>query len=336
MNMSKASNRASIAAGALAMVSGLAMAQSSVVVYGVVDAGLVRETGGPDGSVTGLNSGLASGSRLGFKGKEDLGNGTSAYFVLENGFNIDTGVAAQGGRLFGRQAFVGLSGAFGAVTLGRQYSPYYLAVRDVADPFCVGFAGTASNIMATNTRVDNMAGYASPKFHGFSAGLGIGFGEQPGDTRKNRALSTALNYAEGALSASLAWHQQQNASATDDVRNALLTVRYNFGVAEVSAGRADNRGLAGARSADTILGVSVPFGPWRMLASVIRHDDQNATARDASQWALGATYALSKRTDVYAAYARISNKNGAAFKVGNATGDGTGNTGANLGIRHSF
>ena len=334
--MSRASNRASIAIGALVMVSEMAMAQSGVTIYGVADAGLVHESGGPAGAITALNSGIASGSRLGFKGKEDLGGGTSAYFVLENGFNIDTGTAAQGGLLFGRQAYVGVSGTLGAVTLGRQYSPYYRAMRDVSDPFCAGFAGRAGNIMVSNTRLDNMAAYASPKFHGLSADLAMGFGEQAGDSKKNRALSTALNFTDGALTASLAWHQQQNASAADHSSNALLAMRYNFGVAEVSAGYADNRGLAGARSNDAILGLGIPFGPWRVIASVIRHDDTRASARDASQWALGATYALSKRTDLYAAYARISNKNGAAFKVGNATYDGSGNAGANLGIRHGF
>jgi predicted porin len=229
-----------------------------------------------------------------------------------------------------------LSGKLGALTLGRQYSPYYRALRDVADSFCIGFAGTASNIMVTNTRLDNMAGYATPKFHGFSADLAVGFGEVADDSRKKRALSTSLNYAHGQLAVSLALHQQQDANALDHSRNALLAVRYDFGVAEAFSGYADNRGLAGADSRDAIVGVGVPFGASRVLASVIRHDDTGATGRDATQWALGYTYALSKRTDLYAAYAHISNKNGAVFKVGNATYNGTGNVGANLGIRHSF
>jgi predicted porin len=332
MNM----KRASIVIGALGMISGVAMAQSGVTIYGVADAGLVLESGGPDGSVTALNSGLASGSRMGFKGKEDLGGGTTAYFVLENGFHIDNGTAAQGGLLFGRQALLGLSGKLGTLSVGRQYSPYYRALRDVADPFCVGFAGTASNIMVTNTRVDNMAAYVTPKFHGFSADLALGVGEVAGDSGKKRTLSAALNYVHGPLAASLALHQQQDSNGVDHSRNALLAVRYHFGVAESFVGYADNRGLAGAASTDVIVGVGVPFGASRLLASVIVHDDAGAAGRDATQWALGYTYALSKRTDLYAAYARIGNKHGATFKVGNATYGGTGNTGANLGVRHAF
>lgn len=328
---------ANVAVGVLGLISGVAMAQSSsVTIYGLVDAAIVRETGGPAGSVTGITSGVASGSRLGFKGKEDLGGGNSAYFVIENGFNIDTGTAAQGGLLFGRQAFVGLSGAVGSVTLGRQYSPYYRALRDVADPFCIGFAGNAANIMVSNTRVDNMANYSTPKFNGFSADAAVGFGEVAGDSSKNRIWSTAVNYAKGALAASLAVHQQQNLTGLDHNRNALLAVRYNFGAAELMGGFADNHGLAGADSRDAVIGVIVPFGASRVYASFVTHDDRSAAARDAHQWALGYTYNLSKRTDVYAAYAHISNKNGANFKVGNATTSGTGNTGANLGVRHSF
>lgn len=328
--------RASVAVGVLGLISGVAMAQSSVTIYGVVDAAFVRESGGPSGSVTGIYSGVASGSRLGFKGKEDLGGGTSAYFVAENGFNIDTGTAAQGGLLFGRQAFVGLSGSYGSVALGRQYSPYYRALRDISDVFCVGFAGSAANIMVSNTRVDNMASYVTPKFRGFSADTAVGFGEVAGDSSKNRIWSTAFNYANGPLAASLAVYQQQNLTALDHSRNALLAVRYNFGVAELAAGYADNHGLAGAQSRDATIGVIVPFGASRVYASFIAHDDRGTAARDASQWAIGYTYNLSKRTDLYAAYAHISNKNGATFKVGNATSNGTGNTGANLGVRHSF
>lgn len=325
---------ASIAA--LGMISGSAMAQSTITIYGVADAGLVHESGGAAGAVNTLTSGVASGSRLGFKGKEDLGGGAAAFFLIENGFNIDTGSAAQGGLLFGRQAFVGMSSAAGAVTLGRQYSPYYKAMRDVADPFSAGFAGRSGNIMVTNTRVDNMVQYATPKFQGFSAEVAMGLGEVAGDTEKNRAVSSALSYSRGPLIVSLAWHQLNNASATDQSSNRFAAVKYNFGIVEASLGYARNKGLAGAKSDDVVLGATLPFGPHKVFASYIRHDDQSAANKNAKQWALGYTYTLSKRTDLYAAYAHIDNSNGAAFKVGNATGDGSGNTGANLGVRHTF
>lgn len=313
-----------------------ALAQSSVTIYGVADAGLVVDKDAVGDRLTRVASGVASGSRIGFKGKEDLGNGLSALFVLESGFNIDTGTSGQGGLLFGRQAYVGLSGTGGTVTLGRQYSPYYLALRDVADPFVIGLAGTASNIMVTNIRVDNMAQYSTPTWNKLSADLAYGFGEVADDNKKNRSLGGAVHYIDGPLNLTLTHHRKENVAGTDQTRNSLLAMRYDFGVAQANLGYADNRALASVKSNDVLLGVSVPFGPTKVVASYIRHNDKSNLNRDAQQWAIGAYYALSKRSDLYTGYGHISNKNGAAFVVGNATDNGTGNSGFNLGMRHLF
>ena len=320
-----------------ALSSGGALAQSSATIYGVVDVGLVHESGAASGSANNLSSGVASGSRLGFKGKEDLGGGTSVNFVLENGFNADTGAAGQGGLLFGRQAWVGVSGAFGAVSLGRQYLPYYKALRDVGDPFgAVSLAGRAGNLMTTNTRTDNMVEYISPQLHGLSADLAYGAGETAGDSAKNRTLGGALAYARGALKVQLAYNRIENATATDSTRNRLLVASYDFGVVSANFGYALNKGTGTADSKDAVAGITVPFGAAKLLASYVRHDDRSIANKDASQWGIGYTYALSKRTDLYCAYAKIDNRNGAAFKVGNATDKGTGDRALDLGIRHVF
>jgi predicted porin len=250
--------------------------------------------------------------------------------------NLDNGTAAQGGLLFGRQAYVGLTSAAGALTLGRQYSPYYKVLRDVADPFCIGLAGNAGNIMVTNTRVDNMVQYAMPQWRGLTAEVAVGMGEVAGSTERNRAYSAAAYYTQGKLVVAAAWFQRHNALATDQTRNALLTARYNFGPLEAAVGYADNHGLAGAHSDDVVVGAIVPLGAHRFLVSYVRHEDKTRANRDANQWALGYTYTLSKRTDLYAAYGHINNSNGATFKVGNATESGSGNRATNLGIRHVF
>jgi predicted porin len=325
-----------ILVAATGLLSGAALAQSSVVIYGIVDAGLVRESGGAAGSVTNLGGGVASGSRIGFKGKEDLGGGLSANFLMENGFNTNNGTQGQGGLLFGRQVYVGLSGDIGSLTLGRQYSPYYKVLRDVADPFAAGLAGRAGNIMATNTRVNNMVEYVTPSFAGFSADLAWGLGGVADDAAKNRNLGAAVGYANGPVVVKLAHHQTNNATATDKTSNTMLAGSYNFGVALATLGYAVNKGTGTADSKDLIAGVSVPLGSSTLLASYIRHDDRTVANRDANQWALGYSYRLSKRTDLYAAYARISNSNGATFTVGNATDTGTGDKAFNLGVRHSF
>ncbi len=330
-------NKTTLGLALLAAFSGSALAQSNVSIYGIVDAGLVRESGGRAGPVTNLNSGLASGSRLGFKGKEELGGGVAAIFTLENGFNVDTGIAGQGGVLFGRQAFVGLTGAFGAVTLGRQYTPYYKTLRDIGDPFgAVSMAGRAGNLFATNTRTDNMIEYVSPLVAGVRADLAYGAGEVAGDSSKSRMMGGSLGYARGPLTAQLAYHRIENAASTDFTRNALLSAKYDFKVVIAHASYAVNKGPAIADSRDMVVGVTVPFGANKLLLSHVRHDDQTAAGNDATQWGIGYTHQLSKRTDVYAAYAMIDNRNAAAFTVGNATDRGTGDRAFNLGVRHNF
>jgi predicted porin len=325
------------AAAACLLCSPHALAQTNVTVYGIVDAGLVTERGRPDGGLTKVGSGIASGSRLGFSGKEDLGNGIAAVFAIENGFNADTGAVGQGGVLFGRQAMVGLTGAFGALTLGRQYTPYYRTLRDVGDPFgAVSLAGRSGNIMTLNTRADNMVIYASPVLNGVRVDLGYGAGEIAGDSSKNRTMSAALGYVKGALKIQGAYHRVDNPAGTDAVRNTLIAASYKFARLTAHLSHARNDGLASADSHDTLAGISVAFGRHKLLLSHIRHEDRTGSGQDARQWGAGYLYALSKRTDLYAAYAIISNDNGARFTVGNATERGSGDRAANLGIRHTF
>jgi predicted porin len=329
---------------ALALACAASHAQTQVKVYGVMDAGLVAEYGSPAGNRTGITGGVASGSRLGFKGTEDLGGGLSANFVLESGINIDTGTSGQGGVLFGRQAWVGLSGAFGSVSAGRQLSPYYKVLRDVADPFADGLAGQAMNIIAGYRRIDNSVVYGTPKLGGWSAEVAYGAGEVAGgvannvavnDSRK-RVFSGAVNYAAGALAVSLAHHRREDALLPDHIGNTLLAARYRAGAFTAHAALVRARGLGGGTSRDALLGLAYAAGPNRVLFSAIQHDDGAAARRDARQFGVGYLYALSRRSDVYTAYGHIDNDNGAAFRVGNATDDGNGNAAFNLGFRHAF
>jgi predicted porin len=338
---------------------------TSVTVYGVVDAGVVAERGGSTGSVTKLSSGVASGSRLGFKGTEDLGGGLSASFVLENGFQADTGALGQSATaatLFGRQAFVGLgSSNFGTVTLGRQYTPHYLAVN-FADPFGTGLAGDAVNILPNTgdaaSRMNNTIKYATPNLSGFSGELAYGFGEVAGDSSAKRQIGASVGYTGGPLGVRLAYHNLNNATAANqpgnNAKNTILAATYNFEVAKLHLAYGVDKGTGSSPyrnttvnpygrimtpstdSNDVLVGVSVPFGPHTLLASFIRKNDKTARNQDADQWAVGYRYALSKRTDLYTAYARIKNKNGASYTVGNAIEAGSGDKALNLGIRHTF
>lgn len=321
---------------ALGLFATCAQAQTSVKVYGIADAGIVLDRGGAAGSSTNVGSGVASGSRLGFKGKEDLGGGASAFFVLENGYNIDTGKAAQGGLLFGRQAYAGLSGAAGSVSLGRQYAPYYKAVRDIVDPFCTGLAGNAQNIFPAFTRVDNSVDYQTPKWNGLSAEVLYGAGEAAGDAAKNRTLGATATVEGGPLTLVLAHHRQNDATGRAHDRYTMLGGRYRFGSVTAHAAYARNRDVLGHASRDALLGVAVQAGAGRVLASLAAHRNDSGAEAHARQAAIGYECSLSRRTDLYTAYGHIVNRDGAAYTVGDATNAGTGTTGINLGVRHVF
>jgi predicted porin len=331
-----------IALAVFGTIATSASAQTGVSIYGLVDAGVVSERGGAAGNVTKLTSGVQSGSRLGFKGTEDLGGGLSAKFVLESGFKIDDGTSAQpqpttapNGTLFGRQAYVGLGGQWGNVFLGRQYTPHYLALSQI-DPFGAGLAGDAANFIPTELRMNNTIKYTTPEWSGFNGELAYGFGETPGDNKANRQVGASIGYANGPIVVKLAHQRIENAAATDRSRNTLLAGKWDFGVAAASLGVDVNKGVGIADSRDYLVGVSVPFGASTFLASYIRKDDRSALNRDANQWALGYTYAMSKRTNLYSSYGRVNNKNGATYTVGNATEVGTGDKTFNIGVRHSF
>jgi predicted porin len=355
-------NNASLAFALFGAVAGAAQAQSSVTVYGLLDMGFVHEKGGSAGTATKLSSGVGTGSRLGVRGVEDLGNGMSALFLLENGFQADTGAAGQGGLLFGRQAYVGLQGNFGTVTLGRQYTPQYLTVA-FADPFGSGWVGDSKNLIAPTGnaagRMDSTVKYVSPAMGGFTVELAYGAGEVAGDNAAGRQLGAALDYAKGPLRVRLGYHDRNNETATppntENGKNTVLAATYDFRVVKGHFAYGTNRGpnsswlrnndnpfgyptapQASTDSNDMLFGVTVPFGTHALLASYIRKDDRTALDQDADQLAVGYRYGLSKRTDLFGSYARIDNKNGAGYTVGSAIESGSGDQAVSVGIRHSF
>ncbi|HQA34421.1 MAG TPA: porin, partial [Casimicrobium huifangae] len=125
-------NKKLVALAVSAIAAGAASAQTAnVTLYGIIDTYLASERGSSPTvaankvSTTGLVSGGISGSRWGLRGSESLGGGLNAFFNLENGFNVDNGSLGQGGLLFGRRAYVGLSGGFGSIQMGRDYSPNF-------------------------------------------------------------------------------------------------------------------------------------------------------------------------------------------------------------------
>ncbi|MFJ3055377.1 porin [Herbaspirillum sp. NPDC087042] len=325
--------------------AGTAQAQSSVTIYGVVDSGLVLENGGKNGSVAKISGGASAGSRIGFKGREDLGGGMGASFVLETGFNTDDGSLNAGGGIFGRQSYVGLDGGFGAVSVGRQYSLLYLAVNEVADPFKTGSAGRANNILQmAGTRINNAVRYTSPVFGGFNVNALYGAGEVAGREAAGRNLNGELAYANGPLAARLVYATFNdaptlNSTPLSTTRSRALLGAYLIGALRLHAGYALNNSDGGLNSRDLLVGATYTLGSNRFATSIIYHNDRSTSDADVDQYALGVYHALSQRTELYGVIAYMRRKNVAAantFFVGNASDTGTGNRGINLGVKHSF
>ena len=342
----------------LVLLAALAMpvfsiAQTKVTVYGFVDAGIAVEHGGAAGSVTKLASGIAGPNRLGFHATEDLGGGLKAIANLEGGLAIDTG-ATVGGALWGRQTYAGLSGALGTVTLGRQFTSLFTTLLRVGDPMHNGYAGQAGNLMTAGVvggpRAagglgvfrSNMVRYRSPSVAGFTGELGYGFGEVAGDSSASRSWDIGAAYAHGPLAVALAHLDTNNATATDTARNTLLAANYDFGAAKAYAAFGVNKGFASVDDREYLLGVAVPLGASRLMASVIRKDDRASTANDATQLALAWSYRLSKRTELFTSIARISqdasNASAAFYSINSGAPGvpGGGDRVFNLGISHAF
>jgi predicted porin len=199
---------------ALLVCSG-AHAQSSVTLYGLIDEGLNFTNNAGTGQNYKLQSGDVAGSRFGLKGTEDLGSGLKAIFQLESGYNVSNGEQGQDQRMFGRQAFVGLSSdQYGTITLGRQYDPTIDMFSDLT-----AAGNWAGDVGATpfdndNTdwdfRTNNSVKYVSPTIAGFTGEAMYGFSNTAGGFANNRLMSAAGQYQMGGLTAAVAYMKIDN------------------------------------------------------------------------------------------------------------------------------
>jgi len=329
----------------LGACTGSVFAQSSVTIYGVVDMALQHENDGRQSKTT-LDSGEYSGSRIGFKGTEDLGGGLHANFTLESGFAANNGAFASTTRFFDRASWVGLSGGFGSVRVGRMSSPIFI-VADTLDPFDAGLtsgkAGQATStsgmlgIFHTAFRTDNTLNYTTADLHGFSSSLSYTFGQTAGSTTDNRQIGWSGAYQSGPVYAGIAL-QNVNDALGNTSRQKLIGGSYDFSIAKAAvAYQKNSNDLKTVDNNNWMIGVTVPVGiAGNVLASFIHSIDNTVPTDNAgSQWALGYTYDLSKRTTLYTAYSR--NINDAKSNIGGlAAANGLTDTLFNVGIRHKF
>ena len=340
-----------LALAVLTAVTGAASAQSSVTLYGKVDLGMVLDSGSANGKSIRLASGVTGGSRLGFKGVEDLGGGMKASFQLETGYCADSAAGAPnfctgGNNFMGRQAHGDLTGAFGAISAGRQYSLGFNNLATI-DPFGAGFAGQANNVDSTGgnylvdpsgIRLNNSVTYSTPNVAGFTGSAEVAFGEQTGNWNANRETGAGVNYASGPAYVGFTFYDLGNATGNGASKKVyLLGGTYDFGVIKLHALGQKISGPATLDQLNIMAGVTVPIAGGSLMASYVRHNDRvAATNKDANQIGVGYQYPLSKRTALYTSFARIQNEHGATFMVGNATEAGTGNKAFNAGVVHNF
>jgi len=298
-----------IALAVASVASGAAFAQTNVTMYGIADAGYVYSSGdaarnvGGSNEFSGIQSGLLSGSRLGFRGEEALGNGLKAVFTLEYSLNIDnnSGVGNTGG-LNARQQFVGLAGNFGQVALGRQYSPGYQATAN-NDP--AGGAlfepqsymtAQAGNTITPNSaaRWDNAISYTTPNWGGFTGKAIYSFGENNTYVDLvNGTTKTTLNDNEVSTSDNSRWAIGANFATGGFNVDAVYQVRQQVTLTGLPTGTPGQQAVqvAGATGDDIsewYIGGSYDFKFVKVMASYQDQNDKNTLNNDNNTWSVGA------------------------------------------------
>ncbi|CAN5705511.1 porin [soil metagenome] len=342
-----------------------AYAQSSVTVYGIVDLGVsMDDRGNGVGRSYEVKNGFMSGSRLGFRGQEDLGNGWKALFNIEQAISADNGTitsyAGQPGSTatgvgWNRKSVVGLSGPWGMVTLGRDYTPFFYSSLNT-DNLALGLYGSNLNQVAMNAGV-------SENFHRASngvfyetlpiAGLTLrAFGTAGAETPdgNQRMLGLGGDYRLGGLLASVGYQTNKivapTAAATGKRKDFVGGAKYRFGDFSVGAGYARVDPPGGNNDITSAwFGGAYYTGPHTVLAQVgqMKFDAPTAAGEGKGKsFGVAYTYGFSKQTTAYVTYGRVSNTGtsrlnlyAAAASV-TANGAGADPTGLGVGIRKTF
>ncbi|WP_089953524.1 porin [Limnohabitans sp. 2KL-3] len=346
----------SLIALAVLTASGISFAQSSVTMFGVVDAAYAKGTGSLTDKTQLKNSGYNS-SRFGVRGTEDLGGGLKASFHLEAGVNNDDGsgsgtntnnqssgaiagsttVGSQG-LTFNRRSTVSLEGGFGELRLGRDYTPQFWT-ETAFDPF--GTNGVGTNIAfnkggTTGVRASNSIGYWSPSFNGVKVWVQTYMGENASTDGAKAGDGNAIRLTYDAGPLSLAYATSSTKTSTAGVNNETSNIgaSYDLGMIKLMA-QSNKTKVDGSADIDGyVVGATAPLGKGTLRFAMSETDKAGVKS---NLTAIGYVYGLSKRTDLYATYARVANKGGATAALNGATtGADQSSTGYDFGIKHSF
>lgn len=350
-----------------------ALAQTNVTIYGIVDMGVANVKADGKNSGWKIDNGLSAGSRLGFKGEEDLGSGLKAVFTLEYmlmpDVNAPLGSAGDWSGSATRQSFVGLKGNWGTVVAGRlQGAGYNFACAH--NPVAGGAFDTISKMnggqlllgCGSAGRTNNSVAYVSPNWSGFT------FEYNHARVTENANRSTTpisplagsdiddsyanmlrANYTNGPFSASVVWSGLEGGSTFNvsaaDTDEWGIGADYNFGMVRIYGTYQDRDtdtapGVKLAANGDKwALGASIPVFKVGSIALSYSDFDSDVTGNDSDAWTLMYSHSLSKRTTLYGGYSDVNNSrlntsaSAAANGVPKAGGD------ASLlafGMRHVF
>lgn len=350
----------------LLVAAGLAQAQqSSVTVYGLIDAALQTTNGaavspGVSGNQHRLTSGGIQGSRYGFKGSEDLGGGLKAVFDLENQFDVSTGQNKSSSQAFSRKADVGITGDFGRLTVGR-HTVFSYDVQDELDPVQfanftpLGNSGDApvtkfADYQVVNARRDNSVKYNFSS-GGLSAGLMVAFGEVAGNSSANSSLGGKLGYGAQGFKVLASVDQVKDAKGAKAL-GTTLGATYSYGAVTGFVGvvniKNDFQAAGGFGQTNTVWWLGARYAVLPALALHLGYYDQKqsdtATAAGVAQpkadgkaqtLSFLADYTLSKRSDVYFSLQNSWLKDGMVAAM-SPSGRRDQVASALLGVRHKF
>lgn len=338
---------------------------SNVTVYGQMNASMDFVNTNASGQDR-LNRVSSNSSRIGFKGTEDLGNGMAANFQIEEQVGIDAAGTATANNFTSRNTYVGLSGkSWGEIRVGIHDTPYKLATSslDVFSDTGADYNSIIGNVNGTNiydNRASNVLAYISPNMSGFQVIAAWVAANEAGNTsgKNPEAISLAGIYANGPIFASLGYEKHDGsglggttahtaATTFNKTTGTKLGFGYNFGDAKVGFVWENlNDDAASSANDRTAYGVNVAY---TMGANVLKaaymaaKDGNSATDTGARNLAIGVDHNMSKRTAVYALYAKTTNASGATFGVGGGQGGnylaataGEDPSMLSLGIKHSF
>lgn len=346
----------------LGSFAGLASAQSSVTIFGIIDAAARNVTNESVGSVQSLVTGANNTGRFGVRGQEDLGGGLRASFWLESDLGVDSGQAGNENGFWNRRSTVSLSHVkWGEIRLGRDYTPTHHATCAFDAFNCVGVAGiytlraaqtsvlaagTGLGASAPLTRANNSIHYYSPVVGGFmlQAMVAAGEGQRTGAVENSKLYGLRVGYAQGPVDVRVATIHLKNTvlAGSPTFKDVAAGALYNFGVVSVGVHYRQQKVNAEKLGIATV-NAQLPIEAHNFKVQLQRMNQSGArAANDASMIGLGYEYNLSKRTALYASFGQVDNDGTGTIVISGgpavtaANFGGKKSTGYEAGLRHNF